>query len=325
MKKSLAWLALFCVVVFAQADPCKAETQKAESLNDICAKFDAQSQSYIECIKLYIEQKVKVSEACKAASPEPVPAPVSVPAPEPAPAVIPVVPPALPVVVPAPVAVQPVPSLAQALRVSGLSEVCVGDFESVLGRGGFSMGKFVKELPPVVAKVKVQMKSPFGKPKDGDVTSVGLTVGCIKALPESPAEIQSLLKNISLKAGLDLAMDAAASAAEDYISTNIAKEGGSEGGTFKNIIRGTLLGIAVASTGIAIYQNAVAGEKRDKIGGILDDAAVEFKTGNKEDYNDLKKSYETSKEDLRRAESMRNGFYISAGLFGVAGVASFFF
>jgi hypothetical protein len=84
----------------------------------------------------------------------------------------------------------------------------VEDFVSILEGEGFSMGKVVKDLLPAVAKVKVQMKSPFGKPKDGDKTSVGLSVGCIKSLPESPAEIQGLLKDIALKVGLDFVVEA---------------------------------------------------------------------------------------------------------------------
>jgi hypothetical protein len=111
--------------------------------------------------------------------------------------------------VPAPVAEQPqsVVSLAQVLKGS-LPSGCVEDFVSILEGEGFSMGKFVRDLPPAVAKVKVQMKSPFGKPKDDEKTSVGLSVGCIKSLPESPAEIQGLLKDIALKAGLDFVVEA---------------------------------------------------------------------------------------------------------------------
>jgi hypothetical protein len=98
--------------------------------------------------------------------------------------------------------------LVQQLRESSLPVGCVADFAQVLKEDGFSMGKFVKDLPPAVAKVKVKLKSPFGKPKDDDKTDVGLTVGCIKSLPESPAEIQGLLKDIALKAGLDFVVEA---------------------------------------------------------------------------------------------------------------------
>jgi hypothetical protein len=127
---------------------------------------------------------------------------------------------------PAPVAEQPQPvvSLAQALKGS-LPSGCVEDFVSLLDGEGFSMGKFVKDLPPAVAKVKVQMKSPFGKPKDDDKTSVGLSVGCIKSLPESPAEIQGLLKDIALKAGLDFVVEAVENVAEDEKKVDVEKKG----------------------------------------------------------------------------------------------------
>jgi hypothetical protein len=79
------------------------------------------------------------------------------------------------------------------------------------------MAGFAKELVPAAAKTKLQLKAPFGKPKDSDMTSAGLTVGCIRTLPESPAEVQSLLKDIALKAGLDFAAGAAADLAEGAI------------------------------------------------------------------------------------------------------------
>jgi hypothetical protein len=104
-------------------------------------------------------------------------------------------------------------------------------------------------------------------------------------------------------------------------------------GTFwsrnKNIIRGTLIGLAAVSTGLAIYENNVAGEKKDKIDDILIKAANVFETGNKEDYNEFrennKKDYNDSKDALHSAENMRNSFYITAGVFGAAGIVCFFF
>jgi hypothetical protein len=136
-------------------------------------------------------------------------------APAPAPAAPPPAAPA-PVHFPAPVAAQPqLLPLVQQLRESSLPIGCVADFAQVLKEDGFSMGKFVKELPPAVAKVKVKLKSPFGKPKDDDKTDVGLSVGCIKSLPESPAEIQGLLKDIALKAGLDFVVEAVENVVEE--------------------------------------------------------------------------------------------------------------
>jgi len=123
-----------------------------------------------------------------------------------------------PELLPAIAAALPKPmSVAQALSGSGLPSGCTADFTSVFEKDDFDMAEFMKELPLAVAKVKLQLKSPFGKPQDSDRTDVGLSVGCIKALPESPVEIASLLKNISLKMGLDLAVDAAENLADNSV------------------------------------------------------------------------------------------------------------
>jgi hypothetical protein len=50
---------------FAQTDPCKDETQKAENFYEMCAKLDTQSSGYMECVKAFMEQKASASEACK--------------------------------------------------------------------------------------------------------------------------------------------------------------------------------------------------------------------------------------------------------------------
>jgi len=151
---------------------------------------------------------------------------------------------------PAIAAALPKLSVAQALSGSNLPKGCVDDFTSLLEKDGFSMAKFMKELPPAVAKTKVQLKSPFGKPKDSDKTDAGLTVGCIKSLPESPAEITSLLKGISLKMGLDLAVDAAEDFVDNSIPTNIPKESGSGGGVFGTV---TSISLAAGGLGTLIY------------------------------------------------------------------------
>jgi hypothetical protein len=158
-------------------------------------------------------------------------------------------------------------SLAQALKGSSLSGGCVDDFANVLGKEGFSMANFAKELVPEVAKVKLKLKSPFGKPKDSDVTSVGLSVGCIKSLPESPAEIQGLLKDIALKAGLNFAMNAAANLAENSIPANVENEDGSGGSTLKTVASVVLIGGGLSTLFYGYMQDdkvSSAIKKRDR-------------------------------------------------------------
>jgi hypothetical protein len=170
-----------------------------------------------------------------ALEPEPVLAPV--------PMLMPALAPALPVTM----------SIAQALGSTSLSRSCVEDFTNVLGKSGFNMGNFAKELVPAVAKTKLQLKAPFGKPKDSDMTSAGLTVGCIKTLPESPAEIQSLLKDIALKADLDFAAGAT-NFAEGSIPTNI--DTGSSGGTLETVMSVGLIGGGLGTLIYGLVQNS---------------------------------------------------------------------
>jgi hypothetical protein len=100
-------------------------------------------------------------------------------------------------------------------------------------------------------------------------------------------------------------------------------------GTFwsrnNNIIRGTLLGLAAVSTGIAIWQNVKAEDKIENIKSTVKEAGAAYENRIEADYSNLKESYAADKKDLRSAENMRNGFYITAGVFGVAGVVCFFF
>jgi hypothetical protein len=235
MKKSLIWLVLLCVASFAQEDApepasdCNEEKDVAKAIYEKCVNMDRETDEYAECAEEYKEQKLKAEQACRAAAPPPAPAPVVQPKAAAAPP-------------------KPVP-LEQKLSGIGLSSICVDDFADVLGERGFSMTNFAKELVPEVAKVKLKLKSPFpfGKPKDGDVTSVGLRVGCIKSLPESPVAIQSLLKDVSLKAGLNFA----AGAMDPYsIPSNVGKEVGSGGGALKASIS---TGLITAGVGVFVY------------------------------------------------------------------------
>jgi uncharacterized protein (TIGR02145 family) len=114
MKRIIFILLFFAIynTAFAQANPCKDETQKAEIFYGICLKFDTQSAGYVDCIKIFMAQKNKSVEICKnpnapppvaAPVPPPVatpaPAPIAAPKPEPAPVIAPIAP---PVATPAP-------------------------------------------------------------------------------------------------------------------------------------------------------------------------------------------------------------------------------
>jgi hypothetical protein len=184
---------------------------------------------------LFLVCESKANEDDSMDSPEPIP--VSPP--------VPVLASALPA---------PVISVAQALGNTSLSKGCVEDFTNVLGKSGFSMTSFAKELVPAVTKTKLQLKAPFGKPKDSDMTSAGLTVGCIKTLPESPAGIQSLLKDISLKAGLSFV--------ESPIPTNIDTGSDSGGGTFKTVMSISLISGGLGTLVYGFMQN---GEIKDSV------------------------------------------------------------
>jgi len=104
-----------------------------------------------------------------------------------------------------PVAQPALSPVEQGLNNTSLPASCKGDFASVMGQSNFDMTKFTKDLSADVPKVKAKLKSPVGKPKDSDKTSSGVTVGCVKALPESPAAITSLLGDVSLKVGESVA------------------------------------------------------------------------------------------------------------------------
>jgi hypothetical protein len=86
---------------------------------------------------------------------------------------------------------------------ANLPKNCTDEIVSLSKESDFDMQKFMKELVPAVVKAKLQAKVPFGKPKDSDKTDIGMTFGCLKVFPESPGEIQSLLKDVSLKIAQD--------------------------------------------------------------------------------------------------------------------------
>jgi hypothetical protein len=159
---------------------------------------------------------------------------------------------------------EPAVSVAQMLSGTSLSKGCVEDFTNILGKNNFSMANFAKELVPAVAKTKLQLKSPFGKPQDSEMTSTGLTVGCIKTLPESPAEISSLLKDISLKAGFSFV--------ENSIPTNIETGSSGGGSAFKTVMSVSLISSGLGTLIYGFVQNS---EVKDSVSKGKGKAAVD--------------------------------------------------
>jgi uncharacterized protein (TIGR02145 family) len=87
----------------------------------------------------------------------------------------------------------------QTAFAQGVSKTCIDEFASLPDkRKNFDLEKFLsKELPTEIVKVKAQMKLPIGKPKDSKVTDIGITVGCLKAFPEDPVQLQNMVKDLT--------------------------------------------------------------------------------------------------------------------------------
>jgi hypothetical protein len=86
---------------------------------------------------------------------------------------------------------------------AGLPGNCTEEILTLSKGSGFDMQKFTSNLPSAVAKAKLQAKVPFGQPKSSDKTDIGMSFGCLNAFPESPSEIQSVLKDISQEIAKD--------------------------------------------------------------------------------------------------------------------------
>jgi outer membrane protein OmpA-like peptidoglycan-associated protein len=106
-----------------------------------------------------------------------------------------------------------------------LSNSCKTEFKKLAEKDDFDAQEFIGELATAVVKVKAQMKAPYGKPKDNDKTSVGISVGCVKALPESPSGLKSTLADI----GIDVAGATVSNYTEDEVSESRSSSRGSSG------------------------------------------------------------------------------------------------
>jgi hypothetical protein len=85
---------------------------------------------------------------------------------------------------------------------------CISEFSGIAA-GNFDLLGFVKKLPVEVVKVKAQAKipkTPFNKGPDPDdkKTDIGITVGCLKAFPESKNEIMPVLKEVGMEMAIGI-------------------------------------------------------------------------------------------------------------------------
>lgn len=114
-------------------------------------------------------------------------------------------------IVPVAAAVQPTPAASSGnenepkqakeaikAQVAGIiSEACMEEFASLPEKKeDFDLLNLFKNLAPEVIKQKAKAKLPFGKPKDTEKTSIGVTVGCLKAFPESTDKLQTAFLEI---------------------------------------------------------------------------------------------------------------------------------
>ncbi|MCL2282511.1 MAG: hypothetical protein FWC26_04255 [Fibromonadales bacterium] len=89
---------------------------------------------------------------------------------------------------------------------------------------------------------------------------------------------------------------------------------------------GTLFLVAAAgSAGVAIWQNNEAGKKKDDASKWYKGAKQALEDQKPELYNSFAELYDKEVDKVKFHENMRNGFYIGAGVFGVAGILSFCF
>jgi uncharacterized protein (TIGR02145 family) len=111
----------------------------------------------------------------------------------------------------------------QMVSAQGFSKACIDEILALPAKNpNFDVQKFLTDLPVEVVKTKVKLKIPFGKPKDTEVTSVGITVGCAKVFPENPAQIATTIKDI----GIELAKKMGQKAIGEAVSALGTTDGG---------------------------------------------------------------------------------------------------
>ncbi|MCL2207672.1 MAG: hypothetical protein FWB90_06200 [Fibromonadales bacterium] len=94
--------------------------------------------------------------------------------------------------------------LVSTVSANSLSESCEEEILDLLEDYDLDMKELIKDLVPVAVKVKVQAKAPLqfllGPGPDDKMTDIGVSVGCLKELPESAGAITSMFKSLGLEA-----------------------------------------------------------------------------------------------------------------------------
>jgi hypothetical protein len=88
------------------------------------------------------------------------------------------------------------------MAFGAVSDKCVKEVAELPNtKKDFNLKSFPVDLTTSIVKVKGLCKTKFTCPADNKMTDVGLTVGCVKQLPDDAKGIQTLLKDAGLEAG----------------------------------------------------------------------------------------------------------------------------
>jgi len=95
--------------------------------------------------------------------------------------------------------------------------------------------------------------------------------------------------------------------------------------TNRNIFRVAMFGLSAASFALGISQNSDANSKSKKAREAYDEYINLPAKASPQEKSELYQEYKKNADDTKSSENWRTGFYVGAGLFGIAGAASFFF
>jgi hypothetical protein len=96
--------------------------------------------------------------------------------------------------------------------------------------------------------------------------------------------------------------------------------------TAKKVLRVMAFAFSAASVGVGIWQNGKMKSNIEKAGDLHSGALQTMEEhGDGFEYKEAYSSFESKIDDAKFNEKLRNSFYIGAGVFGVAGMVTFFF